>query len=271
MKLPEATDDPAWSRLRAHDVEELWDHSLSPHIAASYRARVELMSNIIQKLAGPGARLLDVGCAQGTLGLMAAERGVRVTLLDIRPENIAYARSRLERGQVDFHVGLLSESCPPANDYDVVVCTEVLEHVPAPSQFLASLTAKLRPGGALVLTTPNAEYVLAGLPTFGRAAQAVIDAAEPNSMDGDAHRYLYTREELIALARGVGLKLEQHGFFLPAWLEGHLKTRLFHRLHYRVRKNIVSLPAELPSALGRRLCSSQYVVLRAPATAAERS
>lgn len=265
MKLPAATEDPTWSRLRAHDIEELWDHSRSPHVAAAYRARLELISGITEDLAGPGGRILDVGCAQGTLGLMLAERGLRVSLLDIRPENIAYARSRVDKGQVDFHVGLLSESCPPENDYDVVVCTEVLEHVPAPAQFLTKLKGKLRPGGALVLTTPNADYVLARLPTFARAPQQVVDDAEPNSLDGDAHRYLYTREELIALARGVALKMQRHGFFLPVWVEGHLKTRVFHRLHYQMRKKILHLPSELPPAVGRYFCSSQYLVLRKPA------
>jgi 2-polyprenyl-3-methyl-5-hydroxy-6-metoxy-1,4-benzoquinol methylase len=145
-----------------------------------------------------------------------------------------------------------------------VVCTEVLEHVPAPAEFLARLASKARPGGVLVLTTPNADYLLARLPTFARASQTVIDDADPNSLDGDAHRYLYTREELIALVRGVGLKVQRHGFFLPAWLEGHLKTRVLHRAHYELRKKILHLSPELPPALGRRLCSSQYLVARVP-------
>ncbi len=264
MKLPPATEDPTWSRLRAHDVQELWDHSISPHVAASYRARIDLVSGIVEQLAGPGGRVLDVGCAQGTLGLLLAERGLRVTLLDIRGENIAYARSRFEKGQANFYVGLLSEDCPPDNDYDVVVCTEVLEHVLAPAQFLTRLARKVRRDGTLLLTTPNADYALTRLPTFGAAAQAVIDDAEPDSLDGDAHRYLYTREEFVALARGVGLKVLRHGYFLPAWLEGHLKTRVLHRLHYELRKKILHLPPELPPALGRRFCSSQYLVLRAP-------
>jgi SAM-dependent methyltransferase len=264
VKLPELREDHTWALLRAHDVEELWDHSRSPHVAASYRARMELLCRVIQNLAGPGGRILDVGCAQGTLGLMLAERGARVSLLDIRPENIEYARSRHEKGDVEFHVGFLSPSCPPANDYDVVVCTEVLEHVPAPAQFLAQLRDKVRPGGALCLTTPNADYFLTRLPTYGRASQAIIDQAEPNSLDGDAHRYLYTREDLVVLARGVGLQVEQHGFFLPVWLEGHLKTRYLHRVLYRLRKDILHLPPELPEALGRRFCSSQYLVARRP-------
>ena len=39
----------------------------------------------------------------------------------------------------------------------------------------------------------------AHLPSFGRATQAVVDGTQPNSLDGDAHAFLYSREELIAL------------------------------------------------------------------------
>jgi 2-polyprenyl-3-methyl-5-hydroxy-6-metoxy-1,4-benzoquinol methylase len=263
MKLPEARPhDPDWSRLRGHDVEELWDHSLQPHVASAYAARLSLLEGVVTRLAGPGGRVLDVGCAQGTLGLRLAEQGFRVTLVDVRATNIEYAQARHERGDVGFYAGLLGDALPPDDDYDVVVCTEVLEHVVAPSQLLADLARKARPGGAICLTTPNADYALSKLPTFGAAPQQVIDTAESNSLDGDAHRFLYTREELIALVRGVGLRIIEHGFFLPAWLEGHAKTRYLHRLAYRLRGQITRLPSTIPGpkGLARRLCSSQWLV-----------
>ena len=263
MKLPEPRqDDPDWSRLREHDVQELWDHSLRPHVASAYAARLSLLAGIVARLAGPNGRVLDVGCAQGTLGLTLAEQGLRVSLLDVRATNIEYARARHERGDVSFHVGLLSDLVPPDNDYDVVVCTEVLEHVMAPARLLSTLADKVRPGGAICLTTPNADYVLSKLPTFAAAAQDVIDTMEANSLDGDAHRVLYTREELIALIRGVGLKFVEHGYFLPAWVEGHAKTRYLHQLAYRARQEIMRLPSTMPGPqrLARRLCSSQWIV-----------
>jgi 2-polyprenyl-3-methyl-5-hydroxy-6-metoxy-1,4-benzoquinol methylase len=265
MKLPEERTDSDWSHLRQHDVEELWDQSINPHVASAYAVRLNTMLEIVSELAGEGGRILDVGCAQGTLGLTLAERGFRVSLLDVRPGNIEYARARHERGEVDFYAGLLGEEMPPRADYDVVVCTEVLEHVPEPSQLLRELARKARPNGAVCLTTPNADYLLSALPSFGQAAQHVIDNAEANSLDGDAHRFLYSREELIALARGVGLKIERHGFFVPLWMEGHAKTRHLHRLLYRLRGDIVRIPAGLGGTAkgwARRLCSSQWLVAR---------
>lgn len=261
MKLPPEKEEATWTRLRAHDVEELWDHARAPHVAAAYRARMQLLCDVVAGLA-PSGRVLDVGCAQGTLGLMLAERGVQVDLLDIRSENIEYARARYERGQVDFYVGVLGDACPPRADYDVVVCMDVIEHVPSPSEFLSQLRRKLKSGGALCLTTPNGDYLFSGLPSYGGASQPTIDAAETNSLDGDAHRYLYTKEELIALLRGIGLGVERHDFFLPAWLEGHAKTRYLHGIHYRWRNRLLGFPASLPGPLGRRFCTSQYVVAR---------
>jgi 2-polyprenyl-3-methyl-5-hydroxy-6-metoxy-1,4-benzoquinol methylase len=263
MKLPADKPDADWSRLRQHDVEELWDHSINPHVASSYAARLNLLIDHVARLADPGGRVLDVGCAQGTLGLMLAERGFRVSLLDVRSTNIDYSRARHERGEVDFHVGLLAAETPPRNDYDVVICTEVLEHVPEPAKLLSQLAGKARAGGYVCLTTPNADYAFSALPSYGKANQQVIDTAEANSLDGDAHRFLYTREELVTLVRGVGLRLEGHGFFLPAWLVGHAKSRFIHRLLYRLRGDIVRSDGSLPklgAPMSRYLCASQWIV-----------
>ena len=119
----------------------------------------------------------------------------------------------------------------------------------------------MRPAGAICLTAPNADYILSKLPTFADDPQVAIDAVETNSLDGDAHRFLYTRE-VIALARGVGLKVAGHGYFLPAWQEGHArKTRYLHQLMYGLRHGIARLPSTVPwQPLARRCCSSQWLI-----------
>ena len=264
MQLPPKRDDPEWNILREHDIEELWDHSRRPHVAASHAARMDLLSDLVTGVTPPSGRILDVGCAQGTLGLRLAERGFRVSLLDVRERFIDYAKERGGLGDLRYYVGRLGPESPPDRNYDVVVCTEVLEHVPAPALLLNGLAQKARAGGTVVLTTPNAEYLRSRWPTFGTVAQEVIDHAERDSADGDAHRFLFTGGELTSLVRGVGMRVERAGYFLPFWLEGHLKTRYLHALHYRVRGRILRPRAQLPRGLARYLCASQWLVARLP-------
>lgn len=70
--------------------------------------------------------MLDVGCAQGTVGLLLGELGYRVTLLDMRPAHVQYARDKYEHGQVSFLVGRPEEAVPAVPTFDVIICTEVL-------------------------------------------------------------------------------------------------------------------------------------------------
>lgn len=264
MKLPSQRDDPTWTRIRAHDVAEVWDQSIAPHVSAAHAVRMTLLRGLVASAVLPGGRILDVGCAQGTLGLSLAEAGYRVTLLDIRRECIEYAQARYESGDVTFLIGSLSADLPPDNEYDLAICTEVLEHVSAPGPLLSLLRNKLQPGASLVVTTPNGQYALNSLPSYGVAKQSVIDDAEPDSMDGDAHRYLYTREELVALVRGAGFRVERTGFFSPFWLEGHLKTRHLHRLWFWLTRRLLRSPA--PSSrqplFGRWTRSSQWLLAK---------
>src|SRR5262249_11275661 len=147
-------------------------------------------------------------------GLSLAENGYSVSLLDVRPSHIDYARARYERGDVRFYVGELSTTLPPESEFDVVVCTEVLEHVGRPARLVEQLASKTRAGGTILMTTPNADYALSPLPRFSEATEELLESAEPNSRDGDAHRYLFAREELVSIVRSLGLRIERAGYFL---------------------------------------------------------
>jgi len=267
MKLPPPRHDAEYTFARAHDLDEMWEPSRQPHVASSHAARFSLLRSLVSKIARPPARILDVGCAQGTLGLQLAEGGYRVTLVDIRTSHIEYAKARYEQGDVQFFVGQVGPTVPPAADFDVVVCTEVIEHVPSAGTLLNQLRQKAARSGAILLTTPNADYALSRLPTFASAPQEVIDGAEANSRDGDSHRFLFSREELVSVVRAAGLRVERTDYFLPFWLEGHMKTRYLHRLYFASIGKPLSLPGtieQLPAAARRFLCSSQYLVARPP-------
>lgn len=102
----------------------------------------------------PGSRLLDVGCATGDF-LLAAKDRYDVWGLDFSQEAIAIARARLPTLADRLHSGTLTDMPYPAMSFDAVALWDVIEHVWEPRLTLARAAVLLRPGGTLVLSTPN--------------------------------------------------------------------------------------------------------------------
>jgi 2-polyprenyl-6-hydroxyphenyl methylase/3-demethylubiquinone-9 3-methyltransferase len=99
--------------------------------------------------------VLDAGCGNGALAGLLLERGCRVVGIDLGRRGIEIARStypdaRFEVMPVDERMVERLDEHP----FDLVVSTEVLEHLYAPDAFLRGCYAALRPGGRLILSTP---------------------------------------------------------------------------------------------------------------------
>ena len=100
------------------------------------------IDRIVRPLA-PG-RVLEVGCLDGRYLERLRDRGWSVAGIDIQPQ---------EKPYIVEHDA--SEQFPFESEFDVVVAAEVIEHVVDTDRFLANCAAVLKPGGLLILTTPN--------------------------------------------------------------------------------------------------------------------
>lgn len=121
---------------------------MEPGRAASAPAAVHAAA---LRLAGalPPGTALDVPCGKGDLALVLSASGWRVTGGDRSPSS-AQARG------VDAVTVDLERPLPwPDSSFDLVLCVEGIEHVEAQAALLREASRVLRPGGALVVTTPN--------------------------------------------------------------------------------------------------------------------
>jgi 2-polyprenyl-3-methyl-5-hydroxy-6-metoxy-1,4-benzoquinol methylase len=93
----------------------------------------------------------EVGCGEGELGRRLAGRGLRVRGTDASPEVIQEARRRAEMAGVDaeFRAAPIEELDPAVDGAELVVCCEVLEHIPDPDDGLA-MVARLATPWAIV-------------------------------------------------------------------------------------------------------------------------
>lgn len=103
-----------------------------------------------------GSRVLDIACGEGYGSALLAEVAAHVVGVDIDRDVVASAtRFYANTGRLEFRHG--SATGIPADDhsFDVVVSFETLEHFTQHEQFMVELRRVLRPGGLLVISTPN--------------------------------------------------------------------------------------------------------------------
>lgn len=104
---------------------------------------------------GQRGRLLDVGCGNGLFLAHMQNFGWQVSGIEPDPDAVRSARERY--GLQDIYIGSLENVEIKKNSFDAVTMNHVIEHLPDPVQTLKQCWYVLRPGGQLVLTTPNAE------------------------------------------------------------------------------------------------------------------
>jgi 2-polyprenyl-3-methyl-5-hydroxy-6-metoxy-1,4-benzoquinol methylase len=100
-----------------------------------------------------GQRILTFGDGPGFDSLYLAQCGHQVTYFEVSAPLIRFASEVFRLSDVAVQI-VQQESDIEQNAYDVVLCLDVLEHLPDPSALVEKLTAMLRPGGRLIVNAP---------------------------------------------------------------------------------------------------------------------
>ncbi|SFD15078.1 class I SAM-dependent methyltransferase [Streptomyces aidingensis] len=101
----------------------------------------------------PGTlEVLDAGCGTGTMSLLLAEAGHRVTGVDISPRMVELARAKLAAAGLPARFLVGDAAAPPTGErrFDVLLCRHVLWTLPDPAAALREWAARLRPGGRML-------------------------------------------------------------------------------------------------------------------------
>ncbi|MBC7879020.1 MAG: class I SAM-dependent methyltransferase [Anaerolineales bacterium] len=114
------------------------------------RGRVFLTSKLVQD----HARILDVGCGNGDLLLLLRQFGSstwELAGLDISDRAV----ERLRVHQIPLHQGRFEDLAPQIGQWDLIWMKDVIEHLDNPRLLLATAINALKPGGYLIMETPN--------------------------------------------------------------------------------------------------------------------
>jgi SAM-dependent methyltransferase len=154
-----------------------------------------------------GARsMLDVGCGSGAVAAAVARArpSMRVTAGDVLAAGVeAGRRSIPEVSFVQFDI----RSLPYNEEFDVVTAFDVIEHVDDDASVLAQMRAAARPGGGLVITVPQHQWLWSSSDDFSR------------------HRRRYARRELRAKLEAAGFTVQRLTSFMSVLLPALVVSR----------------------------------------------
>ena len=254
----------SWHYSYLYDLQEIYGEHKSLGYTYAYQNRRRLTLQLLSEVLPAGSRVLDLAAGQGNFSLTMAEMGYDVTWNDLRADLADYVRAKYEWGQLSFAPGnafdLHFEQL-----FDAVLITEVIEHVAHPDQFLASTARLVRPGGYIIMTTPNGEYLLNRLPKFSDCEDPSLFESVQFAPDADGHIFLLHRDEVQAFAAATRLTIQRFTLFNNPLTSGHLKLRfLLTVLPEPLIRRIERWCQLLPAAVVAKISTQMAVRFQVP-------
>jgi 2-polyprenyl-3-methyl-5-hydroxy-6-metoxy-1,4-benzoquinol methylase len=213
-------------------------HSGHPMQRFWHGGKLVMIDQLIRPHLKTDSRLLEIGCGAGNLLLQAAVRGSYPVALDLAMQALTFVRSRLREAQSgseaprDFMcLQSVGELLPLADgSFECILLSEVIEHLEAPQISIKEATRVLRPGGRLLVTTPNYRSLWL---LMERAVDLLNMAPK---MAGEQHISRFHPASLKRLLIEAGLRIEYFGtiyhlspflsLFSPKWANRQLEREL---------------------------------------------
>ena len=138
------------------ELRERFYQATDYHAIPGGRKKLEYIFALVRRLQAqrPRLRVLDVGCGNGPLTFPVAALGLDVVGVDVNAASIERNRAAARFPNARFAV-VPGATFDLGETFDLIICSEVLEHLDAPQPLVDSIARHLAPGGTLLVTVPN--------------------------------------------------------------------------------------------------------------------
>lgn len=200
------------------------------------------LQSVYERFIRPGAKVLDLGCGDGsTSGPWITSRGSSYLGVDVSNSGVETARGRGLNASV---IEDAADTGLPGDTFDVVTCIEVLEHLFLPLEAAREIHRVLKPGGIVIVTTPNVSYWRSrlNLLLLGRF-DPIGDELSKSQPWRDPHIRFFSPRTLSTMLESAGFDIviqggQQGGLlnglpWLRRWRTSRHQSRIYRALENR--------------------------------------
>ena len=260
--VPQDNWPESWKLSHQYDRLEIHGNERKSGYSYAWQNRRRHTLALINKVARPGEKILDVAAAQGNFSLTLAELGYEVTWNDLREDLSGYVEAKREHGIVHYAPGNIFDM-DFHESFDLVLIAEIIEHVAHPDAFLQKIAALVKPGGYIVMTSPNGEYFRNSLPKFSNCPDVSSFEDLQFKPDGDGHIFLFHLDEIHELSARASLSVREIRLFTNPLTAGHMKLdAALKHLPKAAIETIEHLSSSLPLPLSKKLHTAAAVLLQ---------
>ena len=210
-----------------------------------YRARREVIAALIARTAKlpDKAAILEIGCGTGHNLAMLGRFGT-VDALELDDEARTLAEERLGRSVMRAPLPELEGVID--RHYDLIGAFDVIEHIDDDHAAVASIAAKLKPGGTFIMTVPAHQWMW--------SAHDVVNH----------HKRRYSKRQLRDLIASAGLRLDKVGYFNSLLFPIAVAERSASKLRGKDDADLTLPPAALNAMLERTFAAERHLIGRVP-------
>ena len=201
--------------------------------------RIEIMLDIINSISLENKNILDIGCYDGTfLSLIKNKNnnffGIEASVFGVK--------EAIKKGINVRQFFFDDKTQMPFDDnfFDIIITGEIIEHIYDTDFFLEEIQRLLKPGGKLIISTPNIASL--GRRLFLLLGKNPIIEISPNEDDSSGHIRYFTFKTLKGLLNKYNFRLlKQQSDIVNFSNRGFFKTRLLAKIFPGIGQSIIAL------------------------------
>ena len=243
--MPVNEISPQVDQLKSdYDQDTAYFQQLSTwHHNGTFKQRTDLLLQILRPYLAPQAKLLDAGCAAGAMAIELAKAGMtQVDAVDFSPTALRFAHENATRYGVVSQIRFIESKLEQLDDiadntYDVIVSADVIEHIVEPRLFVREMQRVCKPGGVILIETPNTlfrqhrwyRHIDAACQALHLPASENLFPVDPGQDWGRYHVSLLSWPALVDLLKAEGWEIARETAF-GWWLKLGAADRIMSAL-----------------------------------------